>query len=971
MMLAFLQNISAQCTAAGEGQYPASTVALNTNCTPKVVTSSAWTDEYSRLSGAGANTYVFTSSVATDFLTVTDEATNTVIAFGVTPLSYTFGAAPGDIRIYRHDNNTCPATSSTSRTITVTCTSCAGPGAPTCPTLTAPTNNATGVSTLPTLTWSAATNAVTYDVYIDADATCTITPTTLVATVATTSYTLSSSLAPSTSYRWMIVPKDCGGAAPASCTPFCFTTTVAPPANDNCTGTNGTPVALTPQSFATSCSSPVAATTVGATQSNTNCSTTATNDDVWFSFTANATTETVRFEGVTAVTGTVTSMGMDTYTTCGGTNSNCNSSVTLVSGAGQGSLTGLTIGTTYFLRVWTGGASNSATFNICIIDPPPPPANDNCATATAFPTIPTDGTCVTLTNQSTASATNSNVTPSGSCTSNSGTPDDDVWFSFVAPGPTVILQATLASGVSDVYWQVFSSACGSSMVSILCTDNNGGGTLTGLTTGATYYIRLYTWSASVITSQDICLKTPPPPPGNDNCAGATSFGVSAFGACSFSSVSTGGGTQSTPNPSCTTTGNNDDIWFIITPATNGVHTIRYNTLTAITGTASTVGYDLYTGACGSLTAVAGACNTGFGSGGSGTVSTPTLSAGTTYYLRLWVGASGNSGSWNMCVEEPIANDLCSGAITITNGSSISVNNSAATDETTAQAPTCSGISTNTNGLWYVFQSTPNVAETITLEGCNSTFDMRVKVYTGSCATPTCLTGDDSDDCNGPGSGLAETTSFNVPSSPSAANYYIFISGPDGTLEFNLAVVLPLELTKFEGKSMSKSNMLTWETALEKDVQWHIVERAADGVNFTEVGRTAGQLASSAPKKYELEDLRPIGKAYYRLRSVDLDGKESLSSVIVLERKGARFQIDNVFPSPTQGDLTVQFNAVEESAVNVMVYDFSGRLVLQQQLDAVKGFNQTTLQLGSLPAGMYNVTIVGTQSATEPVRIVKE
>jgi len=56
---------------------------------------------------------------------------------------------------------------------------------------------------------------------------------------------------------------------------------------------------------------------------------------------------------------------------------------------------------------------------------------------------------------------------------------------------------------------------------------------------------------------------------------------------------------------------------------------------------------------------------------------------------------------------------------------------------------------------------------------------------------------------------------------------------------------------------------------------------------------------------------------------------------------------------------------------VMVYDFSGRLVLQQQLDAVKGFNQTSLQLGSLPAGMYNVTIVGTQSATEPVRIVKE
>jgi hypothetical protein len=218
-----------------------------------------------------------------------------------------------------------------------------------------------------------------------------------------------------------------------------------------------------------------------------------------------------------------------------------------------------------------------------------------------------------------------------------------------------------------------------------------------------------------------------------------------------------------------------------------------------------------------------------------------------------------------------------------------------------------------------------------------------------------------------------TTSDGTPVAPTALTS-VTRTGCTSFSQFALGgtfTALPLELTYFSGKALASSNLLTWETALEKDVQWHIVERAADGVNFTEVGRTPGQLASSAPKKYELEDQRPIGKAYYRLRSVDLDGKESLSSVIVLERKGARFQIDNVFPSPTQGDLTVQFNTVEENTVHVMVHDFSGRLVLQQQIDAAKGFNQTSLQLGSLPAGMYNVTIVGTQSATEPVRIVKE
>ncbi len=139
-----------------------------------------------------------------------------------------------------------------------------------------------------------------------------------------------------------------------------------------------------------------------------------------------------------------------------------------------------------------------------------PPANDDCSAATAFSTIPTDGNCVTLSNQSTAGATNSNVTPTGSCSSNFGTPNDDVWFSFVAPSTSLILSYTYVSGETDIYTHVFSSACGSSMTSILCTDNDAGGTITGLTIGNTYYIRMYTYYTTGPTVQNVCLKTPPP-----------------------------------------------------------------------------------------------------------------------------------------------------------------------------------------------------------------------------------------------------------------------------------------------------------------------------------------------------------------------------------------------------------------------------------------------------------------------------
>ena len=97
--------------------------------------------------------------------------------------------------------------------------------APTCTTLTLPADNATGVAAKPSLTWAAAANATSYDVYLDTNTT----PTTKVATVTTASYTPTAFLASNTKYYWTVVPKNDNGA-PTGCTVRSFTTkTLTPP----------------------------------------------------------------------------------------------------------------------------------------------------------------------------------------------------------------------------------------------------------------------------------------------------------------------------------------------------------------------------------------------------------------------------------------------------------------------------------------------------------------------------------------------------------------------------------------------------------------------------------------------------------------------------------------------------------------------------------------------------------------------
>lgn len=134
----------------------------------------------------------------------------------------------------------------------------------------------------------------------------------------------------------------------------------------------------------------------------------------------------------------------------------------------------------------------------------PAPANNDCASAIALTVNPTL-TCTTSTNGTTLSATQSLA----GCV---GTADDDVWYNFVATSTSHIITVTPTT-LSDVVFQVFSGSCAGG--SILCHDGGSGSstesmTLSSLTIGTTYYVRVYSYSnGSNQGTFDICVTTLP------------------------------------------------------------------------------------------------------------------------------------------------------------------------------------------------------------------------------------------------------------------------------------------------------------------------------------------------------------------------------------------------------------------------------------------------------------------------------
>ncbi len=183
--------------------------------------------------------------------------------------------------------------------------------------------------------------------------------------------------------------------------------------------------------------------------------------------------------------------------------------------------------------------------------------------------------------------------------------------------------------------------------------------------------------------------------------------------------------------------------------------------------------------------------------------------------------------------------------------------------------------------------------------------------------------------------------------------------------------LPLELLSFTGQATGRSNLLAWETASEKNVQAHIVEHSAEGTSWKELGRRAGQLNSQAPIKYTLEDQQPLAQAYYRLRSVDVDGQQSISRVILIDREAKKFGLRSVFPNPATEQITVQFVAIVEESVQLELVDIAGKLVQGQTVQAKPGENTALLSVRHLPAGVYNLLLSNERTLAAPLRVMKE
>ena len=497
-----------------------------------------------------------------------------------------------------------------------------------------------------------------------------------------------------------------------------------PPSNDECAGATTLTSGLSCNNIQYNLKNATASAGIPV-----GCASGGTHYDVWFQFTAASSSQTVT---ISNLQNNFTNPEIQLFSgTCGSLTSVACGTTTLIA-------TGLSIGSTYYIRVSNVGGSTPGgqfKFDICVTHPPATPANDNCSGAT---TLISNATCASTTGNLFYATS---LGPAGAC-AGTLTTTYEVWYRFQAVNAN---QTVTVSGLGSrlttatTYMQVLSGACGS-LVSLGCqtvATTSGRMTITGLSVGTFYYARVYVLANPIggVSSDwnfNICVQHPP---ANDECTGAVVLTPGA--ACVNTAGTLDLATLNAATPiGCFAAGNYFDVWYTFV-ATALTHTV---TLSSLGANFTAPRIQLYRGTCAGLISVV--CVSGI------TFTQAGLTIGATYYIRVANFTTNPSGlgsvaSFNICVTAlaaPPANDLCVNAFSLT--SSTSCNNVSGTlinATATAGIPGACGNNASPE-VWYSFvaqSAYPSI--TLSTIGANLiTASPRIQLFSGTCGVLTSL-----------------------------------------------------------------------------------------------------------------------------------------------------------------------------------------------------------------------------------------
>jgi hypothetical protein len=179
------------------------------------------------------------------------------------------------------------------------------------------------------------------------------------------------------------------------------------------------------------------------------------------------------------------------------------------------------------------------------------------------------------------------------------------------------------------------------------------------------------------------------------------------------------------------------------------------------------------------------------------------------------------------------------------------------------------------------------------------------------------------------------------------------------------LVLPIGFIKFYGDNIENVNTLFWQTATEENMDYFIVERSTDAINFENIGKIT---ANNRPSSYTFKDYENIKGMinYYRITSVEKDLNTSQTNIISIGASDDEILSTwPIYPNPANTEeIFVRLNSKKIGVANFIVYDVLGNIVVDSKTEIETGVKVYGIDISKLSLGIYYVEVKN--SFNEPI-----
>lgn len=186
------------------------------------------------------------------------------------------------------------------------------------------------------------------------------------------------------------------------------------------------------------------------------------------------------------------------------------------------------------------------------------------------------------------------------------------------------------------------------------------------------------------------------------------------------------------------------------------------------------------------------------------------------------------------------------------------------------------------------------------------------------------------------------------------------------------VILPLQLTEFNGHIVNADARLNWKTESEENTRSFIIERSIDGRYYTTAG-SVDAANETGIHQYTFTDksVNQLGVSaiYYRLKQVDIDGKSTYSRILTLpvEVSGSRVVC---YPNPVISETNITITLQKAEKVQARLINNTGQVMQTLQWNLSAGSTSLPVNMSQLAKGLYFLEISG-QSIKKQIGLVKQ